>query len=178
VPTVEELGAAWRPGCPVGPSQLRVLSVGFVGFDGQDHQGELVVAASVAPAVARAFDQLRQDRFVIARMQPVATFGGDDDASMAADNTSGFNCRPVAGTRRWSTHAYGTAIDINPIENPYVQRGRIDPPAGSAFLNRADVRPGMLVDGGPGVRAFEAIGWGWGGRWSQPDHQHVSASGR
>jgi beta-lactamase class A len=84
----------------------------------------------------------------------------------------------VAGTARWSDHAYGTAIDINPVENPYVQRSRIDPPSGTAFLDRANVRPGMLVEGGAAVRAFDAVGWEWGGRWSQPDHQHVSAPPR
>jgi beta-lactamase class A len=173
VPTAEELGASWRPGCPVGPADLRVLTIPFVDFAGRVQQGELVVAASVAPAVTQAFEQARRDGLRIARMEPVDAFGGDDDASMAADNTSAFNCRPVAGTDRWSNHAYGTAIDINPVENPYVQRTRVDPPAGRAFLDRTNVRPGMLVEGSPAVRAFEAVGWSWGGRWSQPDHQHV-----
>jgi beta-lactamase class A len=175
VPTVEELGSSWRAGCPVGPSELRVLTIPYIDFEGRSQEGELVVAARLAPVVERAFAQLRREGFRIARMEPVAEFGGDDDASMAADNTSGFNCRPVAGTTRWSDHAYGTAIDINPVENPYVQRGRIDPPAGAAFVDRTNVRTGMLVDGGPAVSAFDAIGWEWGGRWNQPDHQHVAA---
>jgi hypothetical protein len=97
---------------------------------------------------------------------------------MAADNTSAFNCRFVPGTRRWSAHAYGRAIDVNPVENPYLAAGRVQPPAGRAYLDRTRVRPGMAVRGGVLVRAFAAAGWPWGGRWrGTPDYQHFSASG-
>jgi hypothetical protein len=109
----------------------------------------------------------------------VDAFGASDFRSIEADNTSAFNCRPVEGTRRWSEHAYGRAIDVNPIENPYVSGGRTSHGASVPYLDRSRYRPGMAVEGGPLVRAFDAIGWGWGGRWSSPqDHQHFSASGR
>jgi poly-gamma-glutamate synthesis protein (capsule biosynthesis protein) len=108
----------------------------------------------------------------------VDDFGGSDDASMAVDNTSAFNCRPVAGTTRWSQHAYGRAIDINPLRNPYVEPGRVSPVEGAAYADRSDVRPGMIVEGGPVVAAFDALGWGWGGRWAGgADYQHFSAAG-
>ncbi len=100
---------------------------------------------------------------------------------MAADNTSGFNCRfaQAAGPKRWSEHAYGRAIDVNPVENPYVEGARVSPPAGRAFTNRSRSRPGMAVEGGVLVQAFAARGWSWGGRWAgTPDYQHFSTSGR
>jgi hypothetical protein len=97
---------------------------------------------------------------------------------MAADNTSGFNCRFVLGTRRWSQHAYGEAIDVNPVENPYVQGSRVRPPEGRRYLDRSRVRPGVAVAGGVLVTAFAAVGWQWGGRWGTPDYQHFSTTGR
>ena len=99
---------------------------------------------------------------------------------MAADNTSAFNCRYAVapGPRRWSVHAYGQAIDVNPVENPYLEGGKVHPAVGAAYLNRTHVRKGMAVRGGPLVRAFAAVGWSWGGRWTgTPDYQHFSATG-
>ena len=98
---------------------------------------------------------------------------------MAADNTSGFNCRYAVapGPPQWSAHAYGDAIDVNTVENPYVEGGDVQPPAGTAFTNRSDLRPGMAFYGGELVSAFAAVGWQWGGRWSDPDYQHFSSTG-
>jgi hypothetical protein len=111
-------------------------------------------------------------------MRPVDAYGANDDRSMAADNTSGFNCRFVSGTRRWSMHAYGKAIDVNPVENPYVSGARVQPPAGRAYLDRSNVRPGMAVPGGILVRSLATVGWKWGGRWrGTPDYQHFSTIG-
>ena len=106
-------------------------------------------------------------RFPIRRMVPVDAYGGSDFRSIEADNTSAFNCRPVEGTSRWSEHAYGRAIDLNPIENPYVYAdGTTSHRASRPYLRRAPYRPGMAVEGGVVVRAFAAVGWAWGGRWS------------
>ena len=102
------------------------------------------------------------------------------DASAAADNTSGFNCRPAVGstTGSWSMHAYGLAIDVNPVENPYVLGSRVLPPAGRHYLDRARRRPGMAVAGGVLVEAFARVGWKWGGTWAgSPDYQHFSTTG-
>lgn len=170
---------SWRPGCPVPLSQLRYLRLSHLGFDGREHLGELVVHVDAVVPVIAAFRALWNERFPIARMQLVDDFGGNDDASMAADNTSAFNCRTVAGTGRWSEHAYGRAVDINPIENPWVSGGSVSPPAGASFAFRSVVRPGMFLSGSPAVRAFTDLGWGWGGYWgSSKDYQHFSASGR
>jgi hypothetical protein len=175
-----ELGASWHPGCPVAPARLREVHVAYWGFDGRQHIGALVVNARVVGQVTAVFDRLRRARFPIRRMTPIAAYGGSDDRSMAADNTSAFNCRYAVapGAKHWSAHAYGEAIDVNPIENPYFEGGRVLPPAGGAYVDRSRLRPGMAVSGGTLVAAFAASGWQWGGRWrASPDYQHFSATG-
>jgi hypothetical protein len=177
--TARQLGASWHPGCPVGPAQLRTVTVTYVGFDGRAHTGSLVVNRAVVRDVEQVFRRLYDARFPIRRMRLVDAYGADDFRSIEADNTSAFNCRFVDGTSRWSEHAYGRAIDVNPLENPYVSGGRTSHRRSVPYLDRTRRRPGMAVEGGPLVRAFDAIGWGWGGRWSSPvDYQHFSASGR
>jgi D-alanyl-D-alanine carboxypeptidase len=176
--TRSELRHSYRPGCPVGPSQLRRLEVSHWDFAGRRRIGSIVVHADEARDVLSVFRKLYAARFPIRRLRPVEAYKGSDDASMAADNTSGFNCRFVSGTSRWSQHAYGLAIDVNPVENPYVHGGRAEPPAGRRFLDRSRARPGMVVSGGVVDSAFAAIGWRWGGRWSTPDYQHFSSTGR
>ncbi len=178
--TAADLPHSYRAGCPVPPSRLRLLRLSYWGFDRAPHHGSLVVNAAVVPAVERVFERLYAARFPIRRMQPVDAFGGSDDRSMAADNTSAFNCRTAVapGPRRWSAHAYGEAIDVDPVENPYLVDGRVLPPAGRRYLDRSRVRPGMAVPGGTLVSAFAAVGWQWGGRWTgSPDTQHFSATG-
>jgi hypothetical protein len=175
----EMTGVSWREGCPVHLDDLRLLTLSHWTLDGRVATGELVVAASVAPAVARIFESMYRARSPVARMDRIDRFGGSDDRSMAANNTSAFNCRTVAGTRSWSQHAYGVAIDINPLQNPWVRGSMVDPPGGAAYLDRAHPQPGMLVEGDPVVSAFDAEGWYWGGRWSgTKDYQHFSVNGR
>jgi hypothetical protein len=178
-PRWADLRHSYRAGCPVGPADLRTIRLAHWGFDGRVHDGAIVVHRRVAPRVVAVFRRLYDARFPLRRVEPVSAYRGSDDASMAADNTSGFNCRLVAGTRSWSMHAYGLAIDVNPVENPYVSGGRVSPPAGRRYLDRGSERPGMAVEGGVLVRAFEAAGWSWGGRWrGTPDYQHFSTTGR
>jgi hypothetical protein len=113
-------------------------------------------------------------------MMPASVFGGDDNAAAAADDTSGFNCRYAVapGPPQWSVHAFGEAIDVNDVENPYIDGATVIPPAGRAYADRGDVRPGMAVRGGTLVNAFAASGWQWGGRWvATPDYQHFSSTG-
>jgi hypothetical protein len=175
--TKADLRYSYRSVCPVGPSQLRRLEVSHWDFAGKRRMGSIVVRATAARDVISVFRRLYAARFPIRRLRLVEAYKGSDDASMAADNTSGFNCRYVSRTRRWSQHAYGLAIDVNPVENPFVHGGRVEPPAGRRYLNRSRARPGMVVSGDVVVRAFAAIGWSWGGRWSTPDYQHFSATG-
>ena len=178
--TAAELGGSWHPGCPVGPAQLRTVRVSYVGFDGRAHTGAIVVHEIVAGDVTTVFRRLYAAAFPIRRMEPIARYGGSDARSMAADNTSGFNCRYASapGPKRWSAHAYGEAIDVNTIENPYVQGSYVSPAAGRAYLERSRYRKGMAVAGGALVRAFASVGWSWGGRWAgTPDYQHFSRTG-
>lgn len=174
----ERMSASWRPGCPVPLEDLRYLTLTHHGFDGGVVEGELVVHADVADDVVGVFGVLFDEGFPIRSMRLVDDFGGSDDASMAADNTSAFNCRVVAGTGTWSEHAYGRAIDINPVENPWVRGGDVQPPAGADFAARPDA-PGVIHADDAVVRAFAEIGWTWGGTWSSPvDYQHFSLTGR
>ena len=173
------LGASWHPGCPVDAGDLRRLTVSFWGFDGRAHTGRLVVHREVAEDVVGVFRELFDAGFPIRRMRPAEAYGGDDDRMMAADDTSGFNCRAVTGGTSWSEHSYGRAIDLDPVENPYVSGAAVLPPAGARYLDRAKRLPGMIEADGRVVRAFAAIGWSWGGTWGSPrDYQHFSSTGR
>jgi poly-gamma-glutamate synthesis protein (capsule biosynthesis protein) len=170
-----------RPGCPVPLRDLRHLTMTHRDFDGVARTGEMVVHERWARRVTGVFGRLYDAGWPIARMRLVDDYGGDDDASMAANNSSGFNCRRVAGQRNWSDHAYGAAIDLNPVQNPYVRPGAIDPPAGRRFAGvdrgrSAPAAPGVIRQGDLPVTAFARIGWQWGGHWvSSKDYQHLAA---
>jgi hypothetical protein len=169
--------SVWRRGCPVGLAALRHVSVPYVGFGGRVRRGAVVVHNGVARDVVEVFRALYRARFPIRRMQPIQRYDGDDFASIEADNTSAFNCRRATGSSTWSQHAYGRAIDLNPLENPYVSGGTTSHPRSVPYLDRRP-RRGVIVEGGVVTRAFDARGWEWGGRWSGiRDYQHFSADG-
>ena len=177
--TAAQLPYSWRPGCPVGPAQLMRVRLRYIGFDGRAHTGQLIVNARVTADVVRVFGELYRARFPIRRMQPVDVYHGSDSRSTAADNTSSFNCRfaVAPGPKHWSMHAYGEAIDVNPVENPYVGCGQSRDPRAKPYFDRSHLRKGMVT---PAVlAAFRSIGWGWGGSWSgdTKDYMHFSASG-
>lgn len=187
VSTVDAIGTSVRRGmrtydaetCPVPLADLRHLTVTHVGFDGRSHRGELVVNANVASDVVDVFAALYAGRFPIERMLLIDDYNGDDNLSMAGNNTSAFNCRRVAGSSSWSDHAYGRAIDINPVQNPYVVGDDVRPPAAEPFLSAdrtegAAPQPGVIHDGDIVRREFERIGWEWGGLHPDPDYQHFS----
>lgn len=177
--SIARLGSSHRAGCPVTSSDLRLVELTHWGFDGRTHRGELVVHRDVATAVVRVFRDLHVARFPVQRIETVDRYGSDDDRSMAANNTSAYNCRPTTGGTGWSEHAYGRAVDVNPVQNPYVRGTTVEPPAGRSYLDRSDVRPGMVVAGDAVVRAFAAAGWEWGGDFrTLKDYQHFSESGR
>jgi hypothetical protein len=174
----EMAGKSWKAGCPVSLADLRLVSVSHLGFDGRVHTGRLVVNEAVAADVVTVFRKLFELRFPIRRMRLVDEYGASDYRSIEADNTSAFNCRRATGSTSWSEHAYGRAIDLNPLENPYVSGGRTSHRRSVRYLDRANLREGMVTPAV--VAAFRAIGWGWGGDWagSVQDYQHFSASGR
>jgi hypothetical protein len=171
-----------HPGAPVGCGRLALVRFSYVDFAGRDHDdGEIVVLDAVAPYVARIFAALHDNRFAIAKAQPMERYNGDDAAAMADDNTSGFNHRVVAGSSHLSLHAYGAAIDLNPGENPYLTRTgaavTVAPPQGGDYLNRREDRPGKARRAGldeEAVAIFADNGFlEWGGDWDNPiDYQH------
>jgi hypothetical protein len=168
----------WRPGCPVSLDELRLVTVSYWGFDDRPHTGRLVLNRDATRAVISALRSLYRARFPIRRMQLVDRYDADDERSMAADNTSAYNGRKVPGTDVWSQHAYGRAIDINPLENPAIEDGEVDPPQAAQYVDRSQRVKGMIHGDDVVVRAFARVGWPWGGHWhSLKDYQHFSASG-
>ena len=171
--TAADIRYSWREGCPVHHSELRVLDVNHYGFDGRLHRGQLVVRASVVDRFVGLIQNTIDNRFPIRLMRSIEAYRGDDTASGDADNTSAFNCRLTTGGTRWSDHAFGVAIDINPVENPY-NDGQILPAAGAPYLDRTNVRPGMLTDDSPVIHYALANGWDW---LSPHDYQHLEVIG-
>jgi hypothetical protein len=176
----QRFASSHGPGCPTEWRDLRLLRLTHVGFDGADHRGALVVGAPYAGPVVQVFRRLYDARWPIRRMRTVDAYGGSDTRSMAANNTSGYNCRRVQGSASWSAHAHGAAIDLNPRQNPYLVGESVQPRDGRPFARidrtpEAGVPPGAIRADDVVVRAFADIGWRWGGTWRDPDFQHFTA---
>ncbi len=178
--TEADLGASWRGGCPVSVEDLRWLDLTHWTDDGHSEIGSLVVHADHVDDVVAVFRLIFDAGFPIHSMQPITEFGGDDNASMRANNTSAFNCREIDGQLGvWSQHAYGGAIDINPLVNPWVRGSSVDPPEGAPYVARDASIPGLIIEGDAVTDAFASIGWGWGGNWTSTlDYQHFSHNNR
>jgi hypothetical protein len=172
------MGETWSPSCPVPLSALRYVTVVFRGFDRKVHRGELVVAASAAPKMVRAFRALFAISFPIEEMRLPTTQDLRAAPTGDGNNTAAYVCRAARGQTRFSQHAYGQAIDVNPFNNPQVKRDLVVPELASAYKDRTWRRWGMFLPGGAAVRAFTSQGWGWGGSWtSSKDYMHFSANG-
>ena len=166
--------AAGEP-CRVSYDDLRYVRVLYVDFDGAEQEGELMVHRQVANDVIDIFYKLYQKRYQLASVKLVDDFGqpGDDGNSMRANNTSAFCYRQVTGTKHLSWHSFGAAIDINPLQNPYMNKGRVSPEEAREFLDRKDKRPHMIDHSDYCYKVFHAHGWKWGGDWSgDKDYQH------
>ncbi|WP_231984534.1 M15 family metallopeptidase [Mycobacterium sp. 852014-52144_SCH5372336] len=173
--TAADLGESWRPGCPLGPERLRRIEIDHLGMDLQTHRGELVVHEDLVPEVIEIFEELREARYPIEKMRTPDDYpGAEDELSMRDNNTSAFNCRDIPGSGNWSHHAYGRAIDINPLINPYIDNaGDLQPANAAPYLDRTRIDPGLLHADDPAVRVFTDRGWTWGGDWQNPkDYQH------
>ena len=178
-------GRFWHSGCPVPLSRLRVLTVRTWGFDGSAHPGQIVVNEKVAAPLSRVFRRLFELHFPIRHMRLDDAYGRIRSRPVDGDVTDAFECRQAVpspctggtGTGSWSEHAYGEAVDVNPVENPYVGCGRTRDRSSRPYLDRSQLRPGMVTPAV--VRAFRSIGWGWGGDWtgSTKDYMHFSATG-
>jgi D-alanyl-D-alanine carboxypeptidase len=179
-------GESWRPGCPVSLSQLRLLAVLHWDFEGKVRTGQLVVNEDVAAPLAKVFRRLYRLEFPIRHMRLDDMYGPKRARPADGDVTGSFRCRqsvpsPCVGgnaSGRWSNHAYGYAIDLNPVENPYVGCGAVHDPKSRPYVDRSRRRAGMVTPAV--VDAFRSIGWGWGGDWSgaTKDYMHFSVNGR
>jgi hypothetical protein len=170
--------STWVSGCPVTDADLRYLTMSFWGFDGRQHTGEMIVNARVADNVTEVFGKLFAARFPLEEMRVTSRPELDAPPTGDGNNTGSFACRPVVGQKNWSAHAYGLAIDLNPFCNPYTKGSLVLPELASSYLDRRDVRPGMVFRGDATVKAFAAVGWSWGGNWTSPvDLQHFTATG-
>ena len=173
-------GVSWHSGCPVPIRNLRLVTFTHWNFGGVVRTGRLVIHKYQARGILTVMRRLYRARFPMRRVKMIDAYDGSDDKSMAANNTSAFNCRFVAGSNppRWSQHAYGRAIDVNPVQNPYVSGSHVSPPGAAKYADRSLRHPGMIHGGDVAVRAFASIGWEWGGYWSGPkDYQHFSLTG-
>jgi len=173
-------GGSYRPGCPVPLRDLNYLRMTYRGFDGKDHTGEMIVHKDVAEEVTRIFGELYRAKYPIRRMRLVSDYGGSDWRSIEADNTTAFNCRKATGSGRWSKHSFGKAIDINPIENPYIRpNGHISHKASYPFKirkhrkNNSPADRAMIIPGDKAQKIFSKYGWRWGAYFREAkDLQH------
>jgi poly-gamma-glutamate synthesis protein (capsule biosynthesis protein) len=176
-------GKSWHASlhCPKR-TELSLLHLPYVDFGGTPQIGELIVSEKVAAEVIEIFGKLYESGFRINSMRLIDEFRGDDDASMKANNTSAFNCRAKTNGTSLSEHAYGQAIDINPVQNPYVSGSETSPKEGVQFNDKAKRQQpavGLIREGDSVVKTFASAGWKWGGSWkSLKDYQHFSKSGR
>ena len=165
--------------CPVHLKDLKLLSIKYLGYDGSDKLGELLVHKDISSDVVKIFEELYEIKYPINKMNLISKYNGDDWLSIEDNNTSAFNCRFIEGTNKWSNHAYGKAIDINPIENPYVSKKghifhkeslkyKIREHKSNTLKDRA-----ILLKEDKAVKIFEKYGWKWGGDWiTIKDYQH------
>jgi hypothetical protein len=174
-------GDSWHKGCPVGLDDLRYLRIKYLNFDGVTKMGEMIVHKDVADEVVVIFQALYDVGYPIHKMRLVSDYKGNDWQSIEADNTSAFNCRNATGSKKWSKHSYGKAIDLNSIENPYISRsGHIAHKASLQYRkrlhkNQTSADKAVLLRNDKAVKIFKKYGWKWGGDWhGVKDYQHFS----
>ena len=174
-------GNSWRQGCPVPLEDLRYLRIKYIDFKGKEKIGEMIVHQEVSAQVTEIFEALYDAGYPIYQMRLVSDYKGSDWQSIEADNTSAFNCRKATGSKKFSKHSYGKAIDINPIENPYIFRsGKSSHKASAPYLKRkrtggSAAQRAMLLPDDNTVKIFKKYGWKWGGDWKNvKDYQHFS----
>ena len=170
---------SWRKGCPVDTIDLRYLKLTHINFDGKDTVGELIVHKNISDNMVSVMKELYTIGYPINQMRLVSEFKGNDWQSIEAGNTSAFNCRKATGSKKWSKHSYGRAIDINPIENPYVSRnGYISHKASIKYKKRRHIEDtpsdrAVLLKNDKATLIFKKYGFTWGGDWkSVKDYQH------
>lgn len=167
------MGKSYKPNENIKLSDLQLVKVVYLGFDNRPHKGEIIVNKRVSKEVALIFQELYKAKFQIEKIELIDEYGGDDEKSMASNNTTGFNYRKITGGKSLSNHGLGLAIDINPRRNPYVNGKRVLPMNSRSYLDRKNLRKGMITQESTCYKIFRAHGWSWGGDWKKPkDYQH------
>ena len=170
--------SSWTSACPVKSTDLRYVTVGFRGFDGLAHTGEMLVHKTAAAGLVEVFGRLFAEGYPIEGMRVTGRAGLNAPPTGDDNMTDAYACRPVRDSKAWSQHAYGLAVDVDPFQNPYHKGEIVLPELATSYLDRGAVRPGMIRPDGPVVKAFAAIGWKWGGDYhSLKDYMHFSANG-
>ena len=161
-------------GAAISLDELRYLRLSYYDFNGVPQTGEMVCNAAIAQDLLEIFEALFEAEYPIRSIRLVDDFGASDDASMLADNTSCFNYRLVPGQSNMSRHALGMAVDVNPFENPYIDRqGVIRPPEAERYVDRTADFPHKIDCDDLCCRLFRAHGFTWGGGWAHSkDYQH------
>jgi len=174
-------GNSYKKGCPVPLHHLRYLRIKHLNFKGKTVMGEMIVHKDISKEVLKIFEALYKIAYPIRKMKLVSDYKGSDWQSIEADNTSAFNCRNATGSKKWSKHSYGKAIDINSIENPYISRkGYISHKASLMYKKRVHSKntyadKAILLKNDEATKIFKKYGWIWGGEWSGvKDYQHFS----
>ena len=171
-------GETWHKGCPVPMRDLQLLEMSYHDFDGVVVQGRMVVNQAITQDVLDTFETIYDAGFPIEHLDTRELYPPGQRLDKLRNVTTSFNCRTIKGSDTWSQHAYGLAIDINPTQNPWVKDGKVIPKVGEDYVDRTQDLPGMIKKSGPVVDAFDALGWGWGGRWhSLKDYMHFSQTG-
>ncbi len=156
---------------PISLKDLCYLRIDHVNFAGEWSEGEIIVHKNIAAKVQSIFTQLFEQGYPIQSMRLIDDFDADDHRSMAANNTSAFCMRPITGGVRWSEHSYGTAIDLNPLYNPYVKGATVLPPEGAEWADRTKRHRATITDAV--VKIFTDQGFEWGGDFEgRKDYHH------
>lgn len=166
-------GSSYREDSPVSLEELAYIQLMYWSFDNIPQQGEIIVNQILAEEVAEIFKEIYEAKFPIDKMRLIDRYQADDYLSMADNNTAAFCVRDSWGSNKLSKHSYGLAVDINPVQNPYIKDNTVIPEEGRDFQRRSRISKGMIIPGDVVYTAFKKRGWTWGGEWKTlKDYQH------
>ena len=166
-------GKSMKDDASISFDELRYLTLPYYDFEGHIKKGEMVCNKAISHDLLCIFRALFSRAYPIYSIRLVDDFNADDEASMQANNTSCFNYRTVAGTNTLSRHAFGMAVDINPLQNPCVKGSRIQPKTAADYVDRDKDFLHKIDEDDFCKEVFVSFGFTWGGDWrSMKDYQH------
>ncbi len=172
-------GKSYRENPDISLADLRYVRIKYIDFEGNEKDGELIVNRRIARDTVEIFYQLYRHKYPLQEVSLIDDYGASDDRSMEANNTAAFNYRKITGSTSLSRHAYGMAIDINPLINPYVKGKAVLPAGGNVYAQRSAEKctgkyASFMIQRGDFIyKLFMEHGFTWGGDWrSVKDYQH------